>query len=131
MLIAGAVAVLDAERGAPDATINSFGDALWWSLITVTTVGYGDRYPVTGAGQAIAAGLMVAGIALLGVVTAAIAAWFVRHVRRIEDELESNAVKENESILAAIHELGSRIEALENAVLSSGSHGSVIATREG
>jgi voltage-gated potassium channel len=65
MLIA-ALALLDAERGHPEANVHGFGDALWWAFATVTTVGYGDRYPVTGQGRTIAAGLMLSGIALLG-----------------------------------------------------------------
>jgi len=73
----GSIAILDAERGAPGATIETFGDALWWSLVTVTTVGYGDFYPVTTMGRLIAAALMVVGIALVGAVTASLAAWFV------------------------------------------------------
>ncbi|MEU2348862.1 ion channel [Modestobacter sp. NPDC049651] len=75
-----ALAELDAERGAPGATIDDFGDALWWAFTTITTVGYGDRYPVTGQGRLVAVLLMVAGIALLGVVTAAVASWFVGRV---------------------------------------------------
>ncbi|MFD1530749.1 potassium channel family protein, partial [Pseudonocardia aurantiaca] len=74
--------VLDAERGAPDASITTFGEAVWWTLTTISTVGYGDRYPVTIEGRTVAASLMVTGIALLGVVTASIAAWFVETVRR-------------------------------------------------
>lgn len=78
----GAVAVLDAERAHPDANILSFGDALWWATTTVTTVGYGDRFPVTTEGRIIAVGLMLVGIALVGSVTAAVAAWFIGQVQQ-------------------------------------------------
>ena len=81
-----AVAVLDAERSEPSASIKNFGDAAWWAVTTITTVGYGDRYPVTGAGRVAGVGLMLGGIALLGVVTAALASWFVEHVSRQERE---------------------------------------------
>ncbi len=81
-----AVAVLDAERSEPSASIKTFGDAVWWAVTTITTVGYGDRYPVTGAGRVAGVGLMLGGIALLGVVTAALASWFVEHVTRQERE---------------------------------------------
>jgi voltage-gated potassium channel len=76
----GAVAVLDAERGAARANIETFGDALWWSTTTVTTVGYGDQYPVTVEGRFIAVVLMIVGIATVGAVTAAIATWMIAQV---------------------------------------------------
>jgi len=71
------VMVLDLERTSRTANIHSFGDALWWAVTTVTTVGYGDHFPVTPGGRAVAVILMVAGIALFGVLTAAMAAFFV------------------------------------------------------
>ncbi|MDE3720830.1 ion channel [Nocardiopsis sp. N85] len=74
----GAVTVLDIERGAPDANITELGDALWWALVTATTVGYGDYYPVTLEGRLVAVVLMIMGIGLMGVVTAAAASWFLR-----------------------------------------------------
>jgi voltage-gated potassium channel len=73
----GALAVLDAERGAPEANITTFGDALWWAAATVATVGYGDRVPVTTEGRLIAVALMLVGIGLIGTVTASVATWFV------------------------------------------------------
>lgn len=82
----GALAVLDAEQSAPDATIGSFGDALWWATATVTTVGYGDLYPVTTTGRMVAVVLMVIGIAVVGSVTAAVAAWFVTSVAAEQPE---------------------------------------------
>jgi voltage-gated potassium channel len=85
VLFVSSLAVLDAERGAEDATITSFGDALWWAITTVTTVGYGDHVPVTVQGQFIAAGLMLAGIALLGTVTASFASWLIDKVREVEE----------------------------------------------
>ncbi|GAA1451763.1 potassium channel family protein [Nocardiopsis tropica] len=75
----GAITVLDAEQHEPGANLTEFGDALWWSVVTVTTVGYGDYYPITTEGRLVAVGLMVIGIALVGVLTAAVASWFIRH----------------------------------------------------
>jgi len=89
VMFVAALAVLDAERGRPGSTIDSFGDAVWWSFTTVTTVGYGDRYPVTVEGRAVAVGLMLAGIALLGVVTATFASWLVERVREAGEESET------------------------------------------
>ncbi|RJS47474.1 potassium channel family protein [Nocardioides cavernaquae] len=76
----GAVAALDAEQDAAGANITAFGDALWWATCTVTTVGYGEVYPVTTTGRLVAVVLMVIGIAMVGAVTASVAAWLVRAV---------------------------------------------------
>ena len=76
----GALAVLDAEHAAPGASITNFGDAMWWAAATVTTVGYGDLYPITWEGRLVALILMVVGIGVVGTVTASIASWFVERV---------------------------------------------------
>lgn len=76
----GALAVLDAEKGEAGANIQSFWDALWWALTTITTVGYGDHYPVTATGRVVAGALMLSGIAVVGVVTASVASWLVEQV---------------------------------------------------
>lgn len=80
-----ALAVLDAERGHPDANITTVSDALWWAAATMTTVGYGDRFPVTGTGRLVAGGLMLGGIALLGTVTATLASWLTDKVTEQTD----------------------------------------------
>lgn len=82
--LVAALAILDAERANPEANIKSFGDALWWAATTVTTVGYGDRYPTTTEGRFVGVGLMLTGIALLGVITAALASWFVEKVAEVQ-----------------------------------------------
>jgi voltage-gated potassium channel len=89
VLFVASLAVLDAERGADKATITTFGDATWWAMTTVTTVGYGDRYPITAQGRFIAGGLMLAGIALLGVVTASLASWLLDKVREVEEHSQA------------------------------------------
>jgi voltage-gated potassium channel len=81
LVLAGAAVARDAERSAPGGNIKSYGDAVWWAMTTVTTVGYGDRYPVTATGRVVAVGLMLVGIALLGIVTASLAAAFSRWPR--------------------------------------------------
>jgi voltage-gated potassium channel len=75
--LVAAAAVLEFERGNPEANIDSYPDALWWAVTTITTVGYGDRFPMSPAGRGVAVALMVAGIAMFGVITATIAAYFV------------------------------------------------------
>ncbi|WP_400993842.1 potassium channel family protein [Agromyces sp. GXQ0307] len=67
-----ALATLQAERNAPGATITNFGDSLWWAVVTLTTVGYGDTYPVTALGRVWAVFLMIGGIAIVGVASATI-----------------------------------------------------------
>jgi len=80
-----AVQITILERENADANIHSFADGLWWAFTTITTVGYGDKFPITMEGRFIAVGLMILGISLLGVVSATIAAWFVR---MMQDESE-------------------------------------------
>lgn len=90
VILVAALAALNAERGRRGASIETFGDALWWATTTVTTVGYGDRYPVTTEGRWIAVGLMLCGIALIGSVTATIASWLIEHVRAVEEDADES-----------------------------------------
>ena len=82
----GSLAVLDAERDAPGANITTPGDALWWASTTVTTVGYGDQFPVTTQGRFVAVALMVVGIAIVGSLTAVIASWMIQNVQHPEQD---------------------------------------------
>jgi voltage-gated potassium channel len=100
-----ALAVLDAERGAEGANINNFGDAVWWSFVTMSTVGYGDVFPVTFSGRAVAIGLMIVGISLLGLVSAGLASSFISIIRG-EEEADTN------KILAKLEVMETEIRAL-------------------
>jgi voltage-gated potassium channel len=73
-----AVQITITERTVDGSNIKNFGDGLWWAITTVTTVGYGDRYPTTTEGRFLAVVLMIMGISLMGVITASVAAWFVK-----------------------------------------------------
>ncbi len=105
VLFVASLAMLDAERGKPGTSIDSFGDALWWAMTTVTTVGYGDRFPVTTVGRFIAVGLMLAGIALLGVVTASIASWLIEKVQEVEEESRAATRRDVAALSQQITEL--------------------------
>ena len=83
-----ALAILDAEQSTAEANITNFGEAMWWAVTTMTTVGYGDRYPVTGGGRLVAVGLMVGGIALLGAVSATLASWLIETVEAEKGQVE-------------------------------------------
>lgn len=79
VLVAG-IAVLDAEQNNAAANITNIGDSWWWAFATITTVGYGDFFPVTLAGRLVAVVLMGCGVALLGSVTALLASWLIEQV---------------------------------------------------
>jgi voltage-gated potassium channel len=103
------LAVYDAERDVPGASITHYGDAVWWALTTITTVGYGDEYPVTGQGRLVAVLLMVGGIALLGVVTAAVASWFVG---RVAEAAQAQDDEDDAALLAEVRELAEEVRRL-------------------
>jgi voltage-gated potassium channel len=97
------LAVLDAEQAQAGAQIIDFGQAMWWSITTITTVGYGDLTPLTTTGRVVAVLLMIGGISLVGSITATLASWIVErvadeqtaeqavttaHINRVLDEIE-------------------------------------------
>ena len=79
----GSLAALDAERSSPGANITTVGDSVWWAFTTVSTVGYGDYFPVTGTGRVVAVGLMLGGVTLVGVVTATLASWIIDRIAAV------------------------------------------------
>jgi len=72
-----AVQITITERDVETSNIKNLGDGIWWATTTITTVGYGDKFPTTSLGRILAVGLMFVGISLMGVITASVAAWFV------------------------------------------------------
>jgi voltage-gated potassium channel len=88
-LVLGAWLVLLFEADAAGTNIHNFRDALWWAIVTVTTVGYGDRFPVTAGGRLVAVVLMLVGIGLIGVLTATVASVFVaEHTEANREEIK-------------------------------------------
>jgi voltage-gated potassium channel len=81
-----AASVFNAEYQNPNANIKTPEDSLWWAVVTVFTVGYGDKFPVTAEGRWFAVGLMICGIAVVGSVTATFASWLIGQVREVESD---------------------------------------------
>ena len=77
MIIIMGAAILDIERSAPGANIHTPMDALWWGLVTITTIGYGDKFPVTTEGRLVAGVLIIFGVAMISTITASFAAWIL------------------------------------------------------
>jgi voltage-gated potassium channel len=102
-----------AERTAKGSNIHDFGQGLWWAVETVTTVGYGDRYPTTAFGQGVSVLLMLVGIGLIGTLTATVASYFVQE--------RSNATEER---LERIETLLSQLVGSGAVVASNSSGGS-------
>jgi voltage-gated potassium channel len=100
------VAILLCEQQDPNANIKTSGDALWWSVTTITTVGYGDKYPVTTEGRMVAALLMFSGIGMFGVLSGLAATYFLgsRH---------ESVVREEDKILARLEKLEEKIDRLK------------------
>ena len=115
LIYTSALAVFDKERYLPGTKIDSFGKAIWWSITTVTTVGYGDVYPVTNTGRVIAVLLMIGGISLVGVVTAALASWIIERVTEEEALMQTATVAHVEELRNEIRALGKELQARENS----------------
>lgn len=109
LVLVGSLAVLDAERHAPGATIRTWPEALWWTFVTITTVGYGDYAPVTATGRVIAFALMLAGIGIIGVVTGTFGSWIV-------DEVSADQKKDTEITREQIEDVAKRLDRIEQTL---------------
>jgi voltage-gated potassium channel len=87
LMVFATVAILELEAGREQANIHTPADAIWWAASTITSVGYGDRYPVTTEGRIIATCVMTMGIACFGTFTAFVASWFQAPQKQDADEL--------------------------------------------
>ncbi|MEV2218018.1 potassium channel family protein [Streptomyces sp. NPDC050997] len=108
VMLTGSWAVIAAEQGASRANLTTYPRALWWSVETATTVGYGDFYPVTLWGRMVGAVMMVVGITTYGIVTAALATWFVGR----EGKRRGRIAREVGTDVHALHERFDRLERL-------------------
>jgi voltage-gated potassium channel len=100
------ILVLQTEHASPGANILTANDALWWSYVTIATVGYGDRYPVTNYGRLVGIAVMTVGVALFSVITSYLADWFRRPhttpVRHLPAGVETS--KEATALIAAMRQ---------------------------
>jgi voltage-gated potassium channel len=83
LIFLGALGIYTFEKGI---TVNSLQDAIWWSFVTATTVGYGDISPATNLGRVIAALLMLCGIGTIGLLTGTIATYFTSNRKVVSKE---------------------------------------------
>jgi voltage-gated potassium channel len=103
--------VLAAEARADNANILTASDALWWSYVTVTTVGYGDRFPVTTSGRVVGVAMLTIGVGLFGVLTGFLANAFLAPKRTAPDQGQQPADdlrQEIEELKHLVRELGER-----------------------
>ena len=107
-VFAGAGLELSFEARAPGSNIHTYGVALWWALTTVTTVGYGDHYPVSAGGRGVSLALIFIGLGSIGLITASIASFFIEEKSDpLQDELRDLKME-----LSAIRELLSATQPL-------------------
>lgn len=106
-LFLGAWAVLLFEENTTAGNIHSYPQALWWAIVTVTTVGYGDKYPVTGGGRIVATVLMLVGIGLIGVLTATVASVFMKeHTDSSKEEYRKGHADLSQQLAVITERLG-------------------------
>jgi voltage-gated potassium channel len=124
LIYVASLAILEVERGKDGSTINSFGDAVWWAITTVTTVGYGDLSPTTTKGKVIAVFLMLGGISLVGMVTATLASWIIQQVGREDSANHAATAAEFDALRAdmvqKIDLLSAELRDLKNAASDPG-----------
>ena len=102
VIFASAAATFAFERGAADAEITSLSEALWWAIVTCTTVGYGDFTPVSAGGRGVAVLLMLLGVSLISVITANIASFMV----------EEDTTDENRDLRDQLEQLNAKLDRL-------------------
>lgn len=110
LALLGSLSVLSAERGVAGANITSFGEALWWSAETISTVGYGDRYPISFEGRIVAVGMMVIGISLLGVISAGLATTLLTRLRGDQETEIKLVLRKLDSLEQQVADLHARLD---------------------
>ena len=115
IIVFSSIAILNCEI-APDSNIKTASDALWWSFVTITTVGYGDYYPTTSLGRIIASTLIMAGVGLFGTFTAYVASFFMQY----EEGQEVETVEELKAIRKQLDLLEKKVAGNDSSTASGG-----------
>jgi voltage-gated potassium channel len=118
VVVFGAIGVLQFET-SPDSNIKTAGDAFWWAFATVTTVGYGDKFPLSTEGRIVACILMAVGIGLVGTFTGFIASLFVEPESTQKESAHERVLREMKSLDAKISSLDAKLDALKNSSVTA------------
>jgi voltage-gated potassium channel len=105
----GGIAILHFESASPNANITTAGDALWWGIVTISTVGYGDKYPVTSGGRAVGTTAIIVGVALFSTIAAFLATAFISRGKQVEEKEAAQADK-SDALLAEVKRLAAELE---------------------
>jgi voltage-gated potassium channel len=114
IMVVGAWVVDLTERHVPQSNMHGFGTALWWAIVTVTTVGYGDHFPISTAGRVVACVMMLVGIGLIGTLTATVASAFVRdHAEEAAAKAAAKASEHHVALKDLLEEMHARLGDVE------------------
>ena len=119
VMTVSSILVLQFEGRSPDANIVTGGDALWWGFVTITTVGYGDFYPVTGLGRMVGVLVMFSGVGIIGALASILASLLVPPPKPEETEEPAPSTGPNpgtEAILGELAELRTEVASLRTAL---------------
>lgn len=108
------IAVYELEHGQPNANIHTPGDALWWAFATITTIGYGDHYPMTVPGRIVAVILVVFGLSFFGTFTAYVASFFLEKTHLKEESEIGRLIHEVRRLREQVEVLASRVPAADD-----------------
>lgn len=115
VVLGGGTAMWLVERRTSGGNVQSWGDAIWVTLSTMTTVGYGDHVPTSTAGRFIAAGVMLVGVGIVGAVAAVVALAVARHAAQEEERfLESEAQTLEQRLEARLDTLEAQLAAIDD-----------------
>jgi voltage-gated potassium channel Kch len=101
----GSIAIVYAERSSPNANITTSSDALWWTIVTIATVGYGDTFPTTNIGRAIGVLVIIVGVGLFGVVTGFLANKFLTPTKHETKDRKDQAAESHSASEAILEEI--------------------------